>query len=430
VLAPFYALCPRAEALLVLQSILIAAAAVPLYLFAARRLGEGAACVIALCYLMYPAVHGANLYDFHYLPIGVVFLWSTLYLVDSGRYRAAALCALLTLSIREDMAADLAVLSGFIALTTPHVRAGLVLMLVSGIYFLGLKLAIMPRFLNGGESFIWQWRGLAPPEHQGFAGVLMTLFGNPLYALRTLFVPEKLLYVVQLAAPLVFLPWRRAIGLYLTIPGFIFTLMTVDAPPLVQISFQYTAHWVGFLFVALVVNLEALGLPRFEADAAGASRRRAWLAAVALLSLITSYQYGAVLQRNTVRGGFSQYKFGFNAGDRERYAGLRALIDRIPADAKVVASEYLVSQVSNRADAYTLRLGLYDAEYLLFQLDPRYEDTTRLPRSYSRKERDVARAALTSDFGVIEQRGPYVLAQRGQPMELNAGVLASLSAPR
>jgi uncharacterized membrane protein len=426
VIAPFYALWPRAELLLLLQAILIAAAALPLYLFAERRVGSAPACLIALAYLLYPAVHGANLYDFHYLPIGVVFLWATLYAIDRERYVLALVFALLTLSIREDMAADLAVLGGFVALCLPRVRAGLLLMAVAAVYFIGMKLLVMPRFLHGGESFIWQWRGLTPPENPGFGGVLMTLLGNPLFALRTLFVPEKLLYVLQLGAPLVFLPWRRRIGWYLCIPGFLFTLMTVDAPPLVQISFQYTAHWVGFLFLALVVNLEAAGVSEHPADPRWPARRHAWLAALALLTMITSYQFGALFQQNTVRGGFARYEFGWTAADSERYAGLRGLIERVPPDAKIVASEYLVAQVSNRADAYSLRLGLYDAEYLLFQIDPGYERDTTLPRSYSRKERDIARQALQRDFGVVATSGDYVLARRGHDQSQNDAVLELL----
>jgi uncharacterized membrane protein len=426
VLAPFYALWPRAEGLLLIQAILIAAAAIPLYLFAARRLSRAAACAVALAYLAYPAVHGANLYDFHYLPIGIVFLWLTLYAVDAERYRLAAVAALLTLSIREDMAADLAVLGGFIVLATPRVRAGLCVLGVAGVYFVVMKLGVMPRFLHGGESFVWQWQGLAPAENQGFAGVLMTLFGNPLFALRKLLEQQKLLYVLQLAAPLAFLPWRRPIGLWLSIPGFLFTLLTVDAPPLIQISFQYTAHWVGFVFVGLVVTLEALGRPRYPGDARGPIRRHAALATVLLLTLITTYQYGAILQRHTVRGGFAPYKFGWTAADAARYAGLRRLIDQVPPDAKIAASEYLVPHVSNRADAYTLRLGLYDAEYLLFQLDPRYNDGTQLPKSFWPREKHNLRAALGADFGVLAREGPYVLARRGHATSRNAATLAEI----
>src|SRR6188768_1178559 len=84
-ICPFYALYQHAEALLVFQAVMVALAAYPLYLFAARHVGRWPASLIALAYVLYPPVHGANLYDFHYPPLGVFFIWMTLYLVDSGR---------------------------------------------------------------------------------------------------------------------------------------------------------------------------------------------------------------------------------------------------------------------------------------------------------------------------------------------------------
>lgn len=414
VIAPFYALWPGPEVLLVFQAVVIAAAAIPLFLFARRRIGTWSACLIAFAYLLYPAVHGANLYDFHYPPLGVFFLWLTLLLVDGGRYKVAAIAALLTLSIREDVAADLAVMGGFIALCTPRVRAGLVIMLVALVYFLGMKLLVMPRFLEGEQSFLEQWQALIPAGERGVRGVLMTVVGNPIFALRTLFDAQKLLYVIQLAAPLAFLPWRRPIGFYLAVPGFFFTLLTVNAPPLIQISFQYTAHWIAFVFVAVVVNLDAVSQPRYPGDAGGGLRKRAWLATIALMTLLASYQYGAVLQQNTARGGFSQYKFGTSEADRERYRQLQALIEQVPTDAKIASSQFAQPHVSNRPDAYYLRLGSFDAEYLLFELPPQRNEIRALQR------------ALSSDFGVMDKRGPFVLARRGHSRERNTEVQKQL----
>ena len=99
-IAPFYALYQHAEALLVFQAVMVGLAALPLYLFAARHIGRWPACLVALAYLLYPPVHGANLYDFHYPPLGVFFLWLTLYLVVWGGIRWAFLSFILTLWVR------------------------------------------------------------------------------------------------------------------------------------------------------------------------------------------------------------------------------------------------------------------------------------------------------------------------------------------
>src|SRR5439155_6913230 len=68
-LLPFYAIRPGAETLLVMQAVILALGAIPLYLFAVRRLPPLYAAIVAVCYLLYPPLHGANFYDFHFQPI-------------------------------------------------------------------------------------------------------------------------------------------------------------------------------------------------------------------------------------------------------------------------------------------------------------------------------------------------------------------------
>lgn len=414
VIAPFYALSQRAETLLIFQSVMIGFAALPLYLFARRQVGVWLACGLALVYLMYPPVHGSNLYDFHYLPLGVFFLWLTLYLVDAGHFRWAALAVALTLSVREDVAAALVIVGAYLMMSGRRPIAGLIVSLVAGAYFVVMKMIIMPRWLGGDASFIHQYQGLLPAGERGYGGVLKTVIANPVFTLTSLLETEKLLYLVQIGAPLCLFPWRRPIGFLCTLPGFFFTLLATGYLPLIQISFQYTAHWTAFLLIAVVANLSWVRQPGFRGDIEGPTRQRAWFAAIAIMTLITSYQYGAVLQQNTVRGGFGPYKFGTTHDDRERYAKLKTLIAKVPPRAKIVASENIVPHVSNRPDAYTLRVGVFDAEYLLFQLPVVGE------------ERNAARTALATDFGVVKFDEPFVLAKRGHAQDDNAPITRQL----
>jgi uncharacterized membrane protein len=414
VMAAFYVFWQKPEALLVFQAVMIGAAALPLYGFAKLRLGPWPALLIAFAYLFYPPVHGSNLYDFHYLPLGVFFLWSTLYLVETTRYKLAALSVLLTLSVREDVAADLIVLGGYLVVSGRRARAGVIIAAVAAVYFVLMKGFLMPLRLCGDASFIHQWQGLVPSGEGGYGGVLKTVFANPVFTLTSLLEPEKFLYLVQIGAPLCFFPWRKPIGLLCSLPGFFFTLLATGYLPLVQISFQYTAHWTAFLFLALVSNLAWLRQPAFPSDTGGRVRFYSWLGAIAVSTLVTSHQYGAILQQGSVRGGFVQYRFGTTDEDRERHAKLYSLIEKVPPMAKIVSSEHIVPHVSSRPDSYTLRQDLYDAEYLLFELSPRYD------------ERAVIKRALNGDFGVIAIERPFVLAQRGQPKKDNALILRTL----
>ena len=420
--APLYALAPRPETLLVLQAVLIGAGAIPLFLFARRHVGDASAAVVAAAYLLYPPLHGANLYDFHFLSTAPVFVWATLYLLESGRDRLGALVAALTLALREDVAAGLVVVGAYLCLTGRRPRAGLVLAAVALVYTAAIKLALMP-MAGGGDRdmLLLMYRGLVPPGATSFAGVLATVAGNPGHAVSTLLERDKLVYLLQILAPLAFLPLLRPIGLLLLAPGAVFTLLATGYAPLVQISFQYTAHWTAAVFVAAVLSLAAVARPRFAGDGSGAVRRRAWLGAMIAATLVCSHQYGAVPQRDTARGGFARYQFGASDADRERRAALHELIALVPPRASIVATERLVPQVSGRPDAYTLRVGVFDAEYALFPVDPALLiAAAERPRLTDLLER--------GEFGIVAVREPFALARRGHPPGDNAAVLERLAA--
>jgi len=326
--------------------------------------------------------------------------------VEARRHVLTAVAAVLALSVREDVACCLAVLGVFLLLTGAAARVGALLAVVGGGYFLVMKLGVMPHFGNGDESFINQYAGLVPPEAHGFRGVVETLLGNPVFTESVALEREKIAYLLQLFVPVLFLPLARPIGILLVLPGFVFTLLSTGYAPLREISFQYTSYWTVFIFIGLVLAFE-------RSAARGPGRQRALAMGVVAASLACSYLYGAVLQRETARGGFERFNFGTTAADLTRRAELDALLAEIPPDARVSASEHLVPHVSGRESAYTLRFGVYDAQYLLLQLPLRGDE--RGPTGKELRE---------GTFGVVEDRGEMVLAKRGARTERNASVLA------
>ena len=180
-------------------------------------------------------------------------------------------------------------------------------------------------------------------------------------------------------------------------------MLATKYPPLIQISFQYTAYWTSFLFIAVVANLAWLRRaeqvsvsPRVRAI------RRAWLVAMSAAMLATSYQFGIVFQHNTAWGGFSPFRLGVTPEDKVRHADLYSLIAKIPPTASVAANEMLCAQISSRKNAYTFKIGLYDADYLLFRQPLWGDDRAK-----------IVDALRSGAYGLEAEKGEFVLFRCG-----------------
>jgi uncharacterized membrane protein len=355
-----------------------------------------------------------------------LFLWTTLALLEARRDRWAAVAIVLTLANREDMSALLVVAGLYLLLTGERPRAGLIVAAVGAVYFVAVKLVLMPHFLGGATAYVHQYKDLVPAGENGFGGVLKTVIANPGYTTTTLLEQRKVLYLLQIMAPLAFFPWRRPIGLLCAVPGFLFTLLGTRYPALTRLGFQYTAYWTSFLFLAVVANLRWLDRAEQAAGppAAGgfARSRRAWKVAMVAGTLVTCYQLGPVFQPNTSWAGFLPLRVAITDDDRARHARLYGLIAQIPPDASVAAGEMLVAQVSSRKNAYTLMHGHFDADYVLTRSPPAGNDREHL-----------IEALRSGAYGLVAEtgdpdKGAFALFRRGDPATTAEAYLRKIGA--
>ena len=104
IILPFYALFPYPETLLVVQSCVLALAAIPLYYLSKEHLGRTGALVICLAYFLYPPLHGVNLIDFHEFAFVPLILFTCFYYLFKKGIMGFLVSSCLALMIREDMA--------------------------------------------------------------------------------------------------------------------------------------------------------------------------------------------------------------------------------------------------------------------------------------------------------------------------------------
>lgn len=418
VLVPLYALHQNAGTLLLIQAAFLGSAAIPLFKLARRHVGAWPACVIALTYLLYPALHGENLFEFHFLPIGPFLLWWAWYFLEVRRDGWATVFVLFTLACREDVSAWVAVLGLYFALTGRRPRVGVLLAVVGTLWCFALKFVAMPA-VGGGESFTDIYKNLLPPGSKSFAGVVMTVLANPSFTVWTLAENTKLIYMLQILVPLAFLPFRRPIWALLALPGVFFTVLSTQYEPLVSISFQYSAHWIAFFFPGAALGLEWMQKRAVAAGnpALGAIKRRAVLATMICMALPVSYQYGAILQQTNAWGGPIKYTFGVDGEGKRRHEAMVRLLKHLPPRASVSASGFTTPFISNRPDAFNLTISQdKDAEYVLFPSEA--SDLIGDERA------TLTRLLRDGVFGIVAVEPPFALARRGHATAENTAFLA------
>jgi len=354
---PIFALYPRAPTLLVMQSVMIASAAVPLFLLARRHLSTGWGLVLGLAWLGYPPLHGAQLYDVHMQPFGMSWAMWAVSAVDARRFKTYWVFFTLAILCREDVSIGLCMLGAFLWLSGHRPRTGFATALLSGCYFLVLGFSIMK-----SSYFADAFKELYPVGEHGFGAVLVTIASNPAFYAKSLITWEKLRYALQVFAPLAFLPLRRPALYAVLVPGLLLTLTTTAYAPTISISFQYVSNWANYSFAAAVVVLTLYG-----ADAVGRRRRLAAGVALAMGILLANQQWGAWTPSPVVRGGFLDVPFlAPSAADLQRDADLQELMKQVPPDARLCSSDKTQPHVTWHLGNWSLRDALYDCEFLLF----------------------------------------------------------------
>jgi uncharacterized membrane protein len=149
---PFYWVWPEAQTLLVLQSFCLAAAAVPIYLLALRRLQRVTlATALAIAYLLNPALEHGNLEQYHPESFLVLFIAVAIYAALEWRPRLLVVASILCLLVKEDTALLIVPLALWVFWRRDR-RVGVGLGLGAALY-MAFAYEVVIRFLLGTTSF-------------------------------------------------------------------------------------------------------------------------------------------------------------------------------------------------------------------------------------------------------------------------------------
>jgi uncharacterized membrane protein len=428
-LAPVYALHRDPITLLVMQSVLLASSSVPIYLVARGKTGNAwIALALAAGFLLHPALHGMNSFDFHGLVLLVPIFCFLIYFLESRRMTLFWIFLALALFTREDTAVTVSGVGLYAFFVLKRRRLGIVVLAVCAAYFF-LVCRIMS--VLGGFPNLENYWSLVLPEQQGFRGVLTTLFTNPLFVFRHIFFnADKLRYLISMLLPLLFLPLLAGRSLVLVLPGLAILLLS-DGGPHFSLGFQYSAHILPqlyFLTIDGVVNLRRyLNRRRTHRFLKKVGPRAAPVLAVGLLfaGLLMNYELGLVLSKRFP--GF------LRPTDRERR--VYTLFSQIPPSASVATLSRLYPHLSGRREIYLLHRMFSDAEYVLADLEapqPAADLTELYLWGHTMSPASVKNLIIPllrqKRYGVLFYQDGFILLKRGYRSEQDREVLWDIQA--
>ncbi len=352
---------PDPKTLLVIQSAVLAASAVPLYLLALRETGRAKlSLLVSGVYLLNPGLHGVVRYDFHVEAFVPLFIFLVYYLRSKANYPlfSGALALLLT-TVEFSAVIGIGIAIGLLLERRRIDRFVMTAVVPSGI-LLALFLAsdLIPAGLLGWHSnwLTGQLQESTPASSLGFLGVLerpglvLSLIGHD--------IVSKLLYLLLILAPTCLFVLKYPLRMLPSLP-WIAVVLVSQRPGFVSVDYQYSVFIIPFAYLAIIPILGRASTLRLA---------RAILASAIVFLLLAS---ALSPTRPVILTPYPQTNW---AAPSPALGTLNFIHDSLPVNATVLTQNDIFPQISDRPFA-TINYSMpYPPEFILVKKDSPWYD--------------------------------------------------------
>ncbi|MEU0571685.1 DUF2079 domain-containing protein [Nonomuraea sp. NPDC005983] len=395
-LAPLYWVFDDPRTLLVAQAVLLAAAAVPLWVFTRRSLGPGAAHLVAAAYtLSWPVVQTVA-FDFHEAAFAPLLTAVLLERWQAGRRVPVVLAALGLLCVKEDMGLLVAGF-GLVLLFQRGWRALGGAFAAGGLAFTWLASQVLIPLFGGRADYYWAYGALG----SDMPGVARTALTDPVAVLAQLGSPPVKLVTLALLLGVTLLAALLSPLTLMAVPLLAERMLASSFPNWWVPDYHYNAFVVVVVFAAGVDGVRRLRERRGEG---GWAR---WWAAGVLAFAVVSVPFFAL-------SGLADLE-AYRLDQRERAAA--AAVAAVPDGVLVEAANNLAPNLSGHATV------------LLWDRTPRWApwvvaDTGRriFPFKDVTEQQERVRALVAAGYQVRFARDGYtVLFRAGETSSMSPG---------
>ena len=337
--APLWWIWPSPEMLLVVQAIVVALGALPVFWLARKHLGsERAGLGFAIVYLLYPATQWLTLNEFHPVALACPFLLFAFWYLDEDRLVPFAVFAVLAMTTKEEIGLVVAGIGIWYAIRRRW-RPGAA---IAGVGVLVSALAItvvIPHYNAGAESSFY---GRYDAIGGSAGGIARTAVTHPGRILEEAFHTNDVHYLLHLLLPLSLLFLLSPVTLIAVLPELALNQLSSTSTQ-TSIHFHYTAGAIAPFVVATVLGAAVLAR-RFPAGAMAAG--------AVTVALVASWKIGAVPLWGYVPGGEDYQRNDWRVTDHDHVAAEALAL--VPKDAVVSSTNVLGAHLSDRRRVLSL----------------------------------------------------------------------------
>lgn len=438
---PIYYLFPNPATLTVLQAIFITAAGLILYALGRIYLEPAIALLIAVSFYCANAILGPSLANFHDISQIPLFVFGVLWAMEKRCWWLFWLLAICTLAVREDSGITLFGVGVYLIASRRYPKIGLIICSLSFLYIISLTNLIMPLFSDDiAKRFMLERFGqYAEGESASTLEIIWGMVSNPWRLLVELVTPvfATINYLLGQWLPLAFIPvvapasWAIAIFPLLK-------LLLGKGQSVLVISLRYAMSVTPGLFYGTILWWAGQGFGNFNRPLADCKPRklhpqfrRFWLFCLCLSLIFTVTSNPSRTLYFLIPDSIQPWVYVSAPQQWQRAEQIRALIAKIPPNASVSATTYLIPHLSSRREVIRLpALELKNDQGKIVTVDYLIGDLWQLQKYQIAFKEDYLRLKSMTNliddainrnlYGVIGFNNGVILLQKGVKSEPKA----------
>ncbi len=250
-LSLLYAFHADPRILLVFQSASLASGALPVFLLTRKYLPEWPvlAALMAVAYLLSPALLGLNIFDFHPISLATPLLLYAVLALTNRRYGWFLLACVLAAACKEDIPFSLAILGLFLIWRYKLPRLGIALTIGSLLWSFIAFGIIIPHFYPGTQhnNFWYRYESLGSSPGDAIGNLIL----HPWLLFNTFITLDRFYYLASLFRSTGFLCLLAPEWLLMALPSLAENMLGTD-PLLFTGVYHYNAAIIPFVMLAAI----------------------------------------------------------------------------------------------------------------------------------------------------------------------------------